>query len=115
MMRSALLIMAQLASPSAESPTWCATVKRTPAGSVSLRAGPGSGFAVVARLKAEELLRVTSGECRTENNEPTVCTDPKGWGFVVKVLTPETKKPYAQGWVRLDLVTEGECPKQETQ
>lgn len=108
-----LLIMAQLASPSAESPTWCATVKRTPDGSVSLRAGPGSGFAVVARLKSAELLRVTSGECRTENNERTVCTDPRGWRFVVNVLTPETKTPYAQGWVRLDLVRQGECPKQE--
>jgi hypothetical protein len=114
MMRSALLIMAQVASPYAESPTWCATVKRTPDGSVSLRAGPGSGFARVARLKSAELLRVASGECRTENNEPTVCTEPKAWGFVVKVLTPETKKPSGQGWVRLDLVTEVECPKEET-
>jgi hypothetical protein len=48
-----------------------------------------------------------------ENNEPTVCTEPKAWGFVVKVLTPETKKPSGQGWVRLDLVTEVECPKEE--
>ena len=54
-----------------------------------------------------------AGECRTENSEPTVCTDPKGWGFVAKVLTPETKTPSAQGWVRLNLITEVECPKEE--
>jgi hypothetical protein len=113
MMRSALLILALLAASPAESATWCASVKRTPDGQVSLRAGPGSGFAVVTRLKAAELLRVTSGECRTENAEPTACTDPKGWGFVAKVLTPETKTPSAQGWVRLNLITEVECPKEE--
>jgi hypothetical protein len=90
MMRSALLILAQLAAPSA----------------------PGSGFAVVTRLKAAELLRVTSGECRTENAEPTACTDPKGWGFVAKVLTPDTKTPFVQGWVRLNLITEVECPRE---
>ena len=112
MMRSALLILALLAAPSAESATWCASVKRTPDGQVSLRAGPGSGFAVVTRLKAAELLRVTSGECRTENAEPTACTDPKGWGFVAKVLTPDTKTPFVQGWVRLNLITEVECPRE---
>ena len=93
MMRSALLILAQLAAPSAESATWCASVKRTPEGQVSLRAAPGSGFAIVTRLKAAELLRVTSGECRTENAEPTACTDPKGWGVLSRrCLRPRRRR-----------------------
>jgi hypothetical protein len=112
MIRSALLIMAQLASPSAESPEWCAAVKQTPDGYVSLRAGPGHDFPLVTRLKSAELLRITSGECRTENNELTACDGSKGWGFVAKVLTPE-KKPSAPGWVRLNRITEVECPKEE--
>jgi hypothetical protein len=108
MINSALLVVWLAASSSPETPTWCATVKRPP---VSLRAGPGRGFKVVTRLRSVELLRLTSGECRTESNELAACTDSKAWGFVAQVPRLDTKKPYTQGWVRLDLVQEVACPE----
>jgi hypothetical protein len=64
MMRSALLILAQLASTSADCPTWCATVKRTLDGQTRIRLC-GCHTTEVGGAAAGHVRLMPHGELRT--------------------------------------------------
>jgi hypothetical protein len=90
---------------------YCGVLKATTDGFVALRAGPGTRFRIVKRLKPFEAVWLDTGPCRED-----LCDETGRWKFVEAV--PRIDGPtgrgrnhrFTQGWVRSNYVKEVVCP-----
>jgi hypothetical protein len=89
--------------------TYCAVVKPTSDGFVALRAGPGTTFSTVERLRPFDFVWMDTASCRGE-----LCDESGQWQFVEGVPRLDgplgNERTFTQGWIRSRYVKPIVCP-----
>jgi hypothetical protein len=92
----AIFIISLSAMHAEATQTYCAVVSPQKDGFLALREGPGTTFAVLARLRPSKLLLVDTGTCRDH-----LCDESGKWVFV-------EADHGLEGWVKAALVNGGD-------
>jgi hypothetical protein len=97
--------------------SWCARVKPTPDGFVSLRAGPGTEYPVLMQIPSYNPLSVSTAQCSQYTDERmqsswNVCDESGKWVFVDSVENVSNES-VVQGWIKGSYVQSITCPGED--